>query len=160
MEYNELMKALGSSLGVDGFEPDEEGHYALNIDDHIVAFSELPESGLLDITSALCTLPPEGAEFLHRVLLTAMAPGASAEDYAFFITREDQMVFLRRSVALSVLDIEGLRKELEDFSNAVDQWSDAVVNFSRALPEINDAREQQQTEDRQFAINSDGFMRI
>lgn len=160
MEYDELMKKLGESLGLENFQPDDDDAYSIQADDTVVSFESQPQSGLLDILALVCELPAEGGDRICRLLLTAMAPAAAAEGYAFFIVDADGCVYLRRTASLAELDVEKLLQTLEKFLNALDEWRTAIDDFSRVQPAVDAALAEQTAEDRAHAFNADGFLKV
>lgn len=160
MEYDELMKQLGESLGLENFQPDGDGAYSIQADDTVVTFESQPQSGLLDILALVCELPAEGGDRICRILLTAMAPAAAAEGFAFFIVDDDGCVYLRRTVALAELDVERLRQALEKFLNALDEWRSSIDDFSRVQPAVDAALAAQAAEDRAHSLNVDGYLKV
>lgn len=160
MEYNELMKALAAKLGLEGIEPDEGGRYWLNVDDVIVRFSEVGASGLLDVDAEICRLPEEGREQISRALLTAMAPGGTAEAYCFYFTPDGKSVYLRRTDALDRLDVEGLRTVLENFVNALEEWRDVIGRLATLMPVVEEAQERRTLEERRIGLGAEGFLRV
>lgn len=161
MEYNELMKELGAKIGLDGFEPDEDGCYRLSIDGFAVEFLEVPQSGLMDTVAKVCDLPGEdNNEQLCKVLLTAMAPGGTAEAYTFFIVPEEKCVYMRRTDVLASLDVDSYFQTLENFANALEDWRGTISDYRQVLPAINEALEKQTDEARQFGLNADGFLKV
>ena len=160
MECNELMKALGAKLGVGGFEPDESGRYWLSVDDNVVRFAEVGASGLVDADAEICRLPEEGREQISRALLTAMAPGGTAEAYCFYFTPDGQSVCLRRTDALDRLDVEGLRTVLENFVNALEEWRDVIGRLATVAPVVEEAQERRTLEERQIGLGAEGFIRV
>lgn len=159
MEYAELMRSLEVRFGLEGFAPDADGRYRICIDDNLVVFTELPQSGLIDTVAEVCELPPEGGELVYKLLLTAMAPGGGAEAFTFFISSEDSRVYLRRTDVLARLDGDSFHKALEVFANTLAEWRGVIGDYRQALPSIRDAMERQSAEDRAFAMNADGFLR-
>ena len=160
MEYDELMKKLGESLGLESFQPDDDGDYSIQADDTVVSFESQPRGGLLDILAQVCELPAEGGDRICRVLLTAMAPAAAAEGYGFFIIDADDCLYLRRTVALADLDVEKLRQSLEKFLNALDEWRASIDDFIQVQSAIDAALDEQAAEDRTRAFNADGYLKV
>lgn len=160
MEYDQLMKGLGESLEIEDFEPGENGLYSLNVDDTLVVFDKLSESGLMDVVAKICDLPEEGGGQICSVLLSAMAPGGAAEAFTFFIGA-DKGIYLRRTEELSRLDVEVLRQNLESFANALDEWRTAIDDFRQVIPDIQEAVEEEKSAPPELdAFASDGFIRI
>lgn len=160
MEYGELMKALGESLGLDGFAPDANGRYRLRVDDTVVTFAELPGSGLMDIVAPVCELPAEGGDQICRILLSAMAPGGSAEAYSFYLAPDGRSICLRRTDVLLDLDANGLRRELDDLADVLDEWRGAIGDYRQVLPVIGEELAKQEDERRHLDENADGFLRV
>lgn len=160
MEFNELMKALGEHFELNQFEADENGCYRICIDDIVVTFEERCDAGVLETTVKLCELPNEDENLICRVLLTAMAPGAKAADYTFFIASDGKSICMRRIDFLARLTIDKFLEILENFANAFIEWGRAIVNFRQALPTINESLENKTSDERPFGIGADGFMQI
>lgn len=160
MEYAELMRTLGERLEIDEFTPDADGHYRLKVDGTVVSFVELPESGLMDTVAKVCDLPEEGGDRICRVLLSAMAPGGTAEAYAFFVMPDGKSVWLRRTDVLDRIDADGLREMLEGVADALAEWRKAIGDFGAALPVIDEELAKQAAENRRLDSNIDGFLRV
>lgn len=160
MEYIELMTKLGGGFGIEGFEPDVDGHFNLSIDGMIVSFGERPERGLLDIVARICDFPAEDADNVLKVLMTAMAPGNAAEDYSFFVVDKDDGLYLRRIERLADLDVEGACQVLEKFANALDEWRAAIGDFQSVLPAVNEELTHHEEESRSFGLGDQGFLQV
>ena len=160
MEYDRLMVELGEILGIEDFEPGENGCYSISIDGNPVVFDRLPGDELMDIVAKVCDLPEGTGDQICGVLLAAMAPGGAAEAYTFFIGA-DKGVYLRRTEVLSGLDAEGLRRKLEIFANALDEWRVAIDDFRQAMPDILEAADERESALSELdALGGNGFMRI
>ena len=160
MEYVELMGMLGESLGIDGIVPGADGYCNLSVDDTVVSFSERPGRGLLDIIARICDLPAENAGQVLKVLMAAMAPGGAAEDFSFFVEDVDGGLYLRRTETLAELDVEGVRRALEEFANALDDWRAAIGDFQSILPVVNEALDGGEGKSKSFGLGEHGFMQV
>lgn len=159
MDYKNLMTSLGARFGLADLEPDEDGRYSIRIDETIVTFDELPQGGLMDAVARVGTLPLEGGCEICKILLTAMAPGEAAADFTFFISPDDNGIYLRRTDVLADLDLDGFCRTLEKYANALDEWRAAIGGFQSVLPVVNEAVERQKEERRSLDLNADGFLR-
>lgn len=160
MEYDQLMKALGESFEIEDFEPGEDGCYSLNIDDTPVVFDKLAERDLMDIVAKVCDLPEKGGDQVCSVLLSAMAPGRSAEAFTFFIGG-DKGIYLRRTEVMSCLDVDSFRQVLENFANALEEWRTSIGDFRRMNPVLQRAVENKAAAPSGIdAFASGGFMRV
>ena len=160
MDYRELMEKIGEVLGIGALAPDADGYCNLSIDGTVVTFAERSERGLLDIVARICDLPAENAERVMNVLMTAMAPGNVAEDYSFFVTGEDEGLYLRRTERLADLDVEGVRRALEVFANALDEWRASITEFQSVLPVVKEELAHREEETRSFGLGEQGFMQV
>lgn len=160
MEYVELMGRLGESLGIDGLAPDAGGYCNISVDDTVVTFIERPGRGLLEIVARICDLPAENAGQVLKVLMAAMAPGDAAEDFSFFIDELDEGLYLRRTETLAELDVEGVRRALEKFANALDDWRAAIGDFQSIQPVVNEALGDGKGESKSFGLGEHGFMQV
>lgn len=160
MEYVELMTKLGEGFGIEGLEPDDDGHFNLSVDGTIVSFGEQAERGLLDIVARICDFPAEDADSVLKVLMTAMAPGSAAEDYSFFVVDDDDGLYLRRIERLADLDVKGVCQALEKFANALDEWRAAIGDFQSVLPVVNEELNRREEETRSFGLGDQGFLQV
>lgn len=159
MEFDELMKAFGASLGLGDFKPDENGVFSLSVDETVVSFVAQPERGFVETVARICDLPAVGADGIFKVLLSAMSPGGAAEGFTFFVPPEASDIYLRRTDALANLDVEALRLSLERFANALDDWRASIRDFREVAPVIDEVLARQTDENRSLAAGESGFLR-
>lgn len=131
MEFDEMMKGLGESLGIADFKPNADGSYGISLDGTVITFVARQGAGLLDVVARLCDFPEDGkaGDVLCRTLLAAMAPEDNDEVYSFFLAEEDASVCLRRTLVLAAMDVKGLESVVEGFSETLTEWRRTVGDF-------------------------------
>lgn len=158
MEFDELMKGFGAEVGIKDFGPDENGVFALVIDDMNVEFEEVPGSNQFVIRSAVGELPPEGRERLYRTLLDAMYMGEVTGGACFSFIPDSNIVCLFRFVFLLQSDVSSFKKDLEKFVNTLEEWRRIVSAFSALSPELAEAEKAKSKEQRELSLG--GFLQV
>lgn len=161
MEFNELIRGFAESIGLSGLEPDENGNYAIAVDEMTVVFTEQAEAGLLRTSAEVCELPTEGTDLIRTVLLKAMFPGGGGADgFVFSLDPEGRSVCLHRTDPLAALDVAGFRGLLEKFVNTLEEWRTTIREFSPALGKAEKELVRREDEARSFAMNSGDFLQV
>lgn len=125
----ELLAALGESLGIGSIELDEDDNCGLTIDGSIDVVLEYDEAaGHFTLVTTPGTVPDEGRDAMLAELLNAnlLWQGTGGATLGVDTTTSAVVMSYRRAVA--GLDAESLQSWISDFVEAADHWRNAIRN--------------------------------
>lgn len=158
MEFEQLMGALGREIGLEGFEPDEDGVFTLDVDGMEVSFAGIPEAGRFVVWADVGEPPEEGRERLYRALLDAMYMGQATGGATFAFAPDSDMLQLFRVESEASADLQSLMSLVEGFVNLLEEWRALLSTFAEVAPEAARVEAADAEEDRQIGLG--GFIRI
>ena len=158
MDFSEWMEGFGSGFGLDGFAPNKDGVYRVDIDGMEISFAELADPSRVLMWAKVCEPPEKGQELLYRVMLEAMFMGQATGGGGFSVDTESGGVFLQRTDPLATFSLEAFNATLERFVNILEQWRSVVADFEPVAGVIEAARREADEETRR--MGSGGFMQV
>lgn len=134
-EIRSLVRELGSHLGVDALELDEDGMGSLGADDAVVLLSR--QAGFPGITaSVLLPNEPTARPLIYRRLLQANLSWADTGGGAFFLLPGDDTLILARRISLAHRNPERAASELSDLIELGRHWITEIEMFSDLFDEV------------------------
>ena len=158
MQLNEIISMFCTEFGVEGVQPDEDGAYALAIDDMTLSFAE--SGGTLVMASDVGELPAEGRERLYRLMLTAMHGEDAADGAVFSVDDDRDMVVLHRRDELSTLTFETFKARLEKFVNLLEDWRKIFMGFVPLATAMDKEEARRSDENSSARLGVDGFVKV
>ncbi|MCR5413398.1 MAG: type III secretion system chaperone [Kiritimatiellae bacterium] len=128
MQYEELLKAFGESLGLGDF-PQEHGPVAIDVDGMPIAFVHKPETDRIVLLGTVGEPPPEAAGRFGALLLQANFMFEASESCTLAQNPEGGTYVLQRELPLEFLDVGKLQSTLEGFANTLERWRRALLDF-------------------------------
>lgn len=122
MEYNELIADFGKRIGIDDYQPDEEGLCEIDTDDFTVTFQHVPETGMVLTTGLICELGYDPSPAFYRTLLEANFMYNATHGATLSVDPTNDCVMLSRYDRLNQLDGEEFFKTTELFMKAMLEW--------------------------------------
>lgn len=133
MNICNFIKELQSISGLEEIKPNNEGIYALRINDiRLVYFSESPDKENLFIYSSLCQIPPHEDEklILFEQLLIANLFGKETGNSYFALDHHSHQLLLICRIPMLQLSKEMFFKELQQFISSLSHWEEIRKNFA------------------------------
>ena len=158
MQLNEIISMFCTEFGVEGVQPDEDGAYALAIDDMTLSFAE--SGGTLVMASDVGELPAEGRERLYRLMLTAMHGEDAADGAVFSVDDGRDTAVLHRRDELSTLTFEAFKARLEKFVNVIEEWRGILQDLAPLAEAIDEENARQAEETTLSGLNAEGFIQV
>lgn len=128
MEFRELVTAFGRACGVEEMEFDDKGVAALEADDYLISFIELPATRQMLVSVTVAEKPQGDGGPLFETLLKASHLGGATDGAAFSLTQEG-MIALQRIEALSELDLALFSRVVESLLNQADKWRAVIAAY-------------------------------
>ena len=157
MEFRELMKQFGATIGIEGLAPDETNACSVEIDGMAVAFVEDPEAGTLTTMAEVCEPPAEGEAMLYRVLMQSMFMGEGTAGAVFSVKPDTGRIFLHRTDPLVALDLDAFCAMLEKFVNTLERWRKDIADFRPVAKAVEQAAAAAESP---LDRPSDGFLQV
>lgn len=158
MEFDALMQGVAAKVGLTGFQPGDDGVYAVEIDGMVVRFVEDAEARQIVTLAEVGESPAEGRERLYRVLLEAAYMGQATGGANFAVDSETGNIQLSRTDPLPLMDVESFMAKMDRFVNVLERWRGLLDNFSEVAPQIAKTEAAADEEARQFG--SSGFLQV
>ena len=160
MNFPELMKAFGEGVNLEGFAPNDNGAYQLDIDGMVVSIAEVNEGKKIACCAEVCDLPAESGTRLYRLMLEAMFMGRATGGAVLSIEHESSKVFLHEMESLKDMEVEDFRQLLENFTNTLEEWRDRIQEFRDIEPALDEAQEQNAVELRGMGMGMGDFIQV
>jgi len=158
MQYEELLKAFGDKLGIEGF-PQEHGPAAVDIDGMPVAFVHKPETDRIVLLGTVGEPPPEAAGRFGALLLQANFLFEGTESCTLAQNPEGGLYVLQRELPLETLDADGLVPVVGRFANTLERWRKLLEDF-RPVEESAKAAAAGESAPPDPLLGGDGFLSV
>jgi len=122
MTYNELIDDFGKRLGLDEFQPDEDGLCELHTDDFTVTLQHVPETEMVLTTGLLCELGPDPSAAFFRTLLEANFMYNSTHGATISVDPTNDCVMISRYDRLNQIDGAVFFETVKAFMKAMLEW--------------------------------------
>lgn len=122
MEYKELIADFGKRLGLDHFEPDEEGLCELDTDEFTVTLQHVPEHDMVLTTALVCELGPDPSAAFYRALLESNFMYQRTRGATLSVDAAANTVMLSRYDRLNQIDGEIFFRTIDGFFHALSEW--------------------------------------
>ena len=127
MEFRELIRGVGEKLGLD--MPLQGDVCVLTVDDMQITLQALEEVGQLSVYGEIGEPPPQGLEQLLSAMLNANHLFQGTAGSTISRDPETGRFFLCRYGPLSVLTVERLVEDLENFVNVLETWRKLLLDY-------------------------------
>lgn len=145
MDFDRLMNDFAREAG-GTIEPDQDGVYALYVDDLPVSVGVIRETGVPVFWAEAGETPPDGKEAFYRMLLEASYDEAEAAGVRLSLERGTGRVFLRREESAAPEDLAELTERLNAFADALVEWRRRIADF-RAGTDGGEDRDERESAD-------------
>lgn len=122
MNYNELMADLGKAVGLDDFEPDENGLCELYGEAATVSFQYVPEAEMVLTTGLVCKIENDASADFYRMFLEANFMFQRTRGAVLSVDPTSNAVMLARYDRLDSLTSEGFLQIVERFVTTLTEW--------------------------------------
>ena len=137
MRFGELMDAFAAKAGIEGFAPDEDGNYGLEVDGIELGFAETGDGQML-VTGDVCAAPGDGGR-LHRLLLEAMGDDSTTGGAMFSSDPDTGRICLWRTESIAEMDADAFDERIGGFVEIVGEWRGIAAAISAIAPALDAA---------------------
>ena len=141
MKIDELMEELAATAETAPIVGDENNVYRIDLDGHVVAFSQAAEEGEVMIWAEVGRSPEKGAGAFYRKLLEAMFLDSGTDGSTFSVDAETGRIYLARKLEPTALTLERFCQAIESFGVTLIKWFEAGRDFESPAAETSSGGE-------------------